>query len=79
MTTIWKINNHVFTLKEGKGNIILAAVDKNTKQAWETQEINEKVCILSFPSTYSKQIIYQYFACEHFKLKAPILFSLISI
>lgn len=43
MTTTWKINNYVFTLKESEGKIVLAAVDKNTKQAWETQETNEKV------------------------------------
>jgi len=42
--TTWRINNkYVFTLNESEGKLFLEAVDKNTKQAWTTQEITEKV------------------------------------
>lgn len=43
MTTTWKINNYVFTLKESEGKIVLDAVDKHTKEVWGTQEITEQV------------------------------------
>jgi hypothetical protein len=43
MTTTWRISNHVFTLKESEGKFVLEAVDKNTKQAWATQEVTEKI------------------------------------
>ena len=41
-TSTWKINNYVVNLKEGEGKISVEAVDKDSKEAWGTQEITEE-------------------------------------
>jgi hypothetical protein len=43
MTTTWKIDNFTLILHESEGKLSVDMVDKNTKQAWESQEITEKI------------------------------------